>query len=158
MRRIVLGGFAAAVLSGMLSGRAVLHAQSAAERLARAQTLTCTFTRMATGTWTDGKVETAEKPATLTLKFVNINLDEGTAQMSGVTGQFQLVVQRSGETVHFMQVFLAGALYMTTVFPKDNPGGKLKAVHSRHEFVDVSLPGFTSRPEQYYGECEPGRP
>jgi len=27
-------------------------------------------------------------------------------------------------------------------------------VHTRHEYTEVRLPGFTSRPEQYYGECE----
>ena len=31
--------------------------------------------------------------------------------------------------------------------------GKLRAVHTRHEYTEVSLPGFTSRPEQYYGDC-----
>jgi len=34
-------------------------------------------------------------------------------------------------------------------------GGKLRAVHTRHEYTEVSLPGFTSRPEQYYGDCTP---
>jgi hypothetical protein len=27
-------------------------------------------------------------------------------------------------------------------------------VHSRHEYYPTALPGFTSSPEQYYGECE----
>ncbi len=35
--------------------------------------------------------------------------------------------------------------------------GKLKAVHTRHEYTEVSLPGYTSRPEQYYGECDARR-
>ena len=48
----------------------------------------------------------------------------------------------------------AGPVYITTVFNKPAHAGKLKASHSRHEFTDVSLPGFTSRPEQYIGECE----
>jgi len=55
--------------------------------------------------------------------------------------------------VHFMQVFRTGPLYTTTVFDKD-ANGKLKAVHSRHEYFAVPLPGATSSPEQYYGECE----
>jgi hypothetical protein len=50
-----------------------------------------------------------------------------------------------------------GVLRITTVFDKQNSPGKFKAVHARHEYTDVSLPGFTSRPEQYYGECELGR-
>jgi hypothetical protein len=27
------------------------------------------------------------------------------------------------------------------------------AVHTRHEYTDISLPGFTSRPEMYIGDC-----
>ena len=27
-------------------------------------------------------------------------------------------------------------------------------LQSGREYTDVSLPGFTSRPEQYYGDCE----
>ena len=30
------------------------------------------------------------------------------------------------------------------------------AVHTRHEYTDVLLIGFTSRPEQYYGDCAIG--
>jgi hypothetical protein len=52
-----------------------------------------------------------------------------------------------------MQVFRTGPLYVTTVFDKD-ANGKLKAVHSRHEYFAVPLAGATSSPEQYYGECE----
>jgi hypothetical protein len=33
----------------------------------------------------------------------------------------------------------------------------MRAVHTRHEYTMISLPGFTSRPEQYYGECAIGR-
>jgi hypothetical protein len=52
-----------------------------------------------------------------------------------------------------MQVFRTGPLYTTTVFDKDTDG-RLKAVHSRHEYFAVPLAGATSSPEQYYGECE----
>ena len=50
--------------------------------------------------------------------------------------------------------FRSGPLYITTVFELETPGRKLKAVHSRHELFAISLPGSTSSPEQYYGECE----
>ncbi len=45
-------------------------------------------------------------------------------------------------------------MYTTTIFPSEARAGKLKAVHTRHEYTQVSLPGYTSRPERYYGECE----
>jgi hypothetical protein len=47
-----------------------------------------------------------------------------------------------------------GALYVTTVFNTESRPGKLQAVHTRHEYTPVSVPGFTSRPEQYYGDCD----
>jgi hypothetical protein len=56
--------------------------------------------------------------------------------------------------LHFMQVTSPGALYTTTVFDQVSRPGKLKAVHTRHEWQAFALPGYSSRPEQYYGECE----
>jgi hypothetical protein len=56
--------------------------------------------------------------------------------------------------LHFIQSFLDGQLYTTTILEKRTAGGKFKAMHSRHEHTDISLPGFTSSPEQYYGDCE----
>jgi hypothetical protein len=57
--------------------------------------------------------------------------------------------------LHFVQIFVDGPLYTTTIFPNETRAGKLQAVHTRHEFTPgMSLPGFTWQPEQYYGECE----
>jgi hypothetical protein len=40
------------------------------------------------------------------------------------------------------------------VFEAGAVGGRFKAVHSRHEYFTTPVPGATSSPEQYYGECE----
>ena len=66
----------------------------------------------------------------------------------------EIIVRLSAGTLHLVQSSSGGPLYVTTVFPEQTPDGKLKAVHTRHEFTALSLPGFTSRPEQYYGACE----
>jgi hypothetical protein len=50
----------------------------------------------------------------------------------------------------------SGPLYTTTVLAKESRDGRLLAIHTRHEYTDVSLPGFTSRPEMYLGECAVG--
>jgi hypothetical protein len=68
-----------------------------------------------------------------------------------------IIAQLSGGSLHLMQTSRSGAVYITTVYPSESRGGKLKAVHARHEYTEVSLPGYTSRPEQYYGECD-GKP
>ena len=66
----------------------------------------------------------------------------------------EITVQSFGRNLHFMQSFRTGPPYLTTVFNHETVGGKLKAVHSRHELFKVPLEGATSRPWQYYGECE----
>ena len=123
-------------------------------RLAGAKAIRCTFPRNATGSWTkDGAVDITLKPSTLVLRFDTIDFDESTAQLR--TGQVgsEVVVRTAEGYVHFMQVFRTGPIYVTTVFARESEG-KLKAVHSRHEYFAVPLPGATSSPEQYYGECE----
>jgi hypothetical protein len=124
-------------------------------RTVTAKSLRCTFPVDATGTWKkDGVPDAAVKPATLVLLFESINTDEGTARLrSGSVGS-DLVARLSGTYLHFIQSFRTGPLYTTTVFDQETSGGKLKAVHSRHEYFAVPLPGATSSPEQYYGECE----
>lgn len=122
---------------------------------AAAKSLRCTFPLNATGAWKkEGPPDAAIKPATLVLIFESINTDEGTARLrSGSVGS-DIVVRSSGGYLHFIQSFRSGPLYTTTVFEQETSGGKFKAVHSRHEYFAVPLPGATSSPEQYYGECE----
>jgi len=123
-------------------------------KLATVKTLQCTFPLISTGTWKNGKAEAVVKPSTLTMKFVSINTDEGSAQLEGGSGTYDIIVRYASGYLNFIQSFRDGPVYTTTVFQKETTGGKLKAVHSRHELFDFPLPGFTSSPEQYYGECE----
>ena len=124
-------------------------------KLAAAKSLRCTFALDAAGAWkTDGTPGAAVKPAKLVLLFESIDTDEGTAKMRSGTMLSDLVAKLSGGYLHFMQSFRSGPLYTTTVFDKETSGGKFKAVHSRHELFAVPVPGATSSPEQYYGECE----
>ncbi len=134
------------------------YAQGAAQtRLATAKTLTCVFPVYAIGTWTKGEPQAEVKPAKLSFRFEAIDTQEATAEVVGPFGPSHIVTRLSGGYLHFMQIFNAGPLYTTTIFAKETREGKLQAVHTRHEYTEVSLPGFTSRPEQYYGECEVGQ-
>ncbi len=127
---------------------------AAQERLAAVKALRCTFTRNATGSWAkDGTPGAALKPSTLVLRFDTINFDDGTAQLRTGSVGSEVTARTAEGYAHFLQVFRTGPLYTTTVFDKD-AGGRLKAVHSRHEYFAVPLAGATSSPEQYYGECE----
>jgi hypothetical protein len=133
-------------------------AQSAnQQRLADVKTLTCSFSTMATGTWTGGTAAVTVSPVKRDVSFTNINVDEGTADSdSGFGGGF-IVVKRTNEYLHFMQMLSSGPLYTTTVLARETTAGRLMAVHTRHEYTDVRLPNFTSRPEMYVGECTPGK-
>ena len=125
-----------------------------ADRLAGAKSANCMFSTMSVATWNNGVAAAEIKPAKLTLGFDQIDTEDGTARVVGAFGPSDIIVKLSTGTLHFVQSFREGPLYTTTIFSHESRGGKLKAVHTRHEYTEVSLPGFTSRPEQYYGECE----
>jgi hypothetical protein len=88
------------------------------------------------------------------LRFDSIDTDTGTAQLKTGSMGSEVTVRLAEGYLHFMQAFRTGPLYTTTVFEAGASAGKLRAVHSRHEYFSVPLPGATSSPEQYYGECE----
>jgi hypothetical protein len=129
-------------------------AAAAQGKIAAARSLRCTFAVNATGAWTkDGNAEVSTGAAALILIFESIDTDDGTAKLRSGSVSSDIIARSSPGYLHFIQSF-RGPLYTTTVFDQQTSGGKLKAVHSRHEFFTVPLPGATSSPEQYYGECE----
>jgi hypothetical protein len=138
-------------------GPDTLPAQSPArDKLAAAKTVTCAFTVSATGTWKNGEAEGALKTAKLSVHFTEINTDEGSARLVSGFGTYDIIVRLAPGTLHFIQAYRDGPLYTTTIFDKESRDGRLKAVHTRHEYADIALPGFTSKPEQYYGDCAVG--
>ncbi len=123
------------------------------DRLAAAKSVTCTFSVMATGTWMGGDAEADLDVSTLSLQFESIDTDGATAEIVGPYGQAHIITRLTRDYLHFVQMFTGGPLYTTTIINRETRDGKLMAVHTRHEYTDVRLAGFTSRPEQYYGEC-----
>lgn len=123
----------------------------------RAKSLSCVFPVMATASWKNGEPVAEIKAAKLSLEYDTIEPQEGSARYAGGDTNLavsDIIAQLSGGSLHLMQTSRSGAVYITTVYPSESRGGKLKAVHARHEYTEVTLPGYTSRPEQYYGECE----
>jgi hypothetical protein len=55
-----------------------------------------------------------------------------------------------------MERTVTGTLTITTVFSGEAGAKKFRAVHSRHDYLPMSLPGYVSEPSvsQNYGECE----
>jgi hypothetical protein len=146
--------FVAAIVAVAVALAVPVAAQKPAERLAVAKSIRCAFTTMSTGNWKSEGAIGEIKPAKLTVGFDDVDVDDGTATVLGAFGPSDIIVRLSTGTLHFVQSFREGPLYATTIFPHETAGGRLRAVHTRHEYTEVSLPGFTSRPEQYYGDCE----
>ena len=144
---------AAALLAFLLS--CPVGAAPAQDRLEIVKSVKCEFPIYATGTWQNTEPRAEVKTAKLVVAFDSIDTQDGTAESIGPYGPMHIVVRYASSTLHFIHVAsTSGALYVTTVFAKEVGPGKRLAVHSRHEYTAISLPGFTSRPEQYYGECE----
>jgi hypothetical protein len=143
-------------LAVSLASSQMASGQGAQEKLAKAKSLKCVFQTVTTVSWTGGQPHAEIKPTNLTIGFDEIDADEGTARIVGSFGPSDIIVRLSAGTLHFVQSFREGPVYTTTIFPKETRAGSLQAVHSRHEYTEISLPGFTSRPEQYYGECAVG--
>lgn len=123
--------------------------------IAKATGLRCSFSTLVKGQWrSDGSPDISPGSASVTLRFAGIDTDAGTAELRTGSMTSELIVRASEGYVNFLQVFRTGPMYTTTVFDAGSKGGKFKAVHSRHEYLDPPLPGATSTPEQYYGECE----
>jgi hypothetical protein len=128
--------------------------------LADVQRLKCSFTLLATGTWENGVPSAEVTKAALSMQFEAIDTQEGTANVADVStlsaGAPHITVRLLGDNLHFLAMNSSGSVYLTTVFSDrdSRAGGKFKAVHTRHEFTQIRLTSFTSRPEQYYGYCE----
>jgi hypothetical protein len=130
--------------------------------LSNVERLKCSFTLMSAGTWNKGVPSAEVTKATLSMQFEEIDVQGGTANMVDVSaaaaGAPHITVRQLGDSLHFLAMNTSGSVYLTTVFADRESraaGGKnLKAVHTRHEFTEVRLTGWTSRPEQYYGDCE----
>ena len=117
----------------------------------------------ASSPWWQPRAGRTEKPsprsksAKLSMEFDTIEPQEGSARYAGGDTNLavsDIIAQLSGGSLHLMQTSRSGAVYLTTVYPSESRNGKLKAVHARHLYTEVSLPGYTSSTEQYYGECE----
>lgn len=121
--------------------------------LETATNIECAFSLMSLGAWGDAAAEAELQEADLVLEFQNVNADEASAELASGFGIYDIVVRYAPGYLHFIQSFRDGPLYVTTVLENEAPAGGLMAMHSRHEHTDFALPGFTSSPEQYYGEC-----
>jgi hypothetical protein len=122
-------------------------------RLAAATRLECSFSVLATGTWSNSAPSAAVTAAELETSYFDIDVDEGTAEADSAFGASFISARLSQGYLHLLHMSDAGPLYVTTVFPRSTSDGRLLAVHTRLEYSPTVIPGFTSRPEMYVGSC-----
>ena len=124
------------------------------ERLRKATRVDCSFSQLVISDWHGATPEFEIEPVEFKAAFFDIDVESGTAESEGRFGASYIIVRYAEGYLHFMQTLNSGPLYLTTILAQPTSNGRLKAVHTRHEFTQVRLPGFTARPEMYLGDCE----
>jgi hypothetical protein len=151
-RRIAIAS--AALIVSILGSYQPAQAQTPLQRqLGAATRLECRFAAVTTTDWKSGAASMEVAPVELETSFFDINVEEGTAEADSRFGASFIIARYTSGYMHLMQISDAGPLYITTVMAYDNGNGRFMAVHVRHEYSPIALPGFTSRPEMYVGDC-----
>ncbi len=154
-------GTAVALLTalGLVVGTTGARAQAGTEpNLSTVKSLKCTFSSSTRGAWTkDGAPDPRVRMSgVLTLEMTEIDAAGGLAMLSNTAGKHDVTVQLDGRTLHFLEVSRGGRIAMTTVFASYSTGTRLKAAHTRTDYLPIDLGTFKSEPEvsQYFGDCE----
>jgi hypothetical protein len=141
---------AAAVLLAAAAGSGM---QAAEESLTTIKGLKCAFPLYAAVMWEKGapKAET-KRTDPLLVQVDEIDVDAGTAR----EGTAFVTAILTASTLHVLERTMLGSLTVLSVFAEQTPQGTLRAVRSRHDYIQMSVPGFVAVPtvSQHYGECE----
>jgi hypothetical protein len=126
--------------------------------LARVQRLKCRFSVYSSGSWTKAQEPQGQirQPETLQLEIDEIDTDSGSGRVTGTAGPTEVTALLTISSLHFMERSVTGTLNITTVFAGEPDAKTFRAVHTRHDYLPMSLPGYQSEPSvsQHYGVCE----
>lgn len=147
-----------AFLLAALAPSAVLAQAPAAEPpnpLDAVKRLKCAFPVAASAVWKGGEPQAQTKTQQLLFELAAIDVQDGTAEYIGTAGKAYVTAVLSGWSLYFVENAI-GQLNVTTVFAQEAAPKKLKAVHSRHGYLQMTVGRFTAEPavSQNYGECE----
>lgn len=117
--------------------------------------LKCRFPAATTAAWKSGEPQPQTKTQELLLTISEIDVQDGTAEVVGTAGRSFVTAVLSGWSMYFVESSV-GQLNVTTVFAQEASPKKLKAVHSRHGYLQMQVGRFISEPSvsQNYGDCE----
>jgi len=118
--------------------------------------LRCRFAVAASVLWKAGKPEVKVEPTTTEVTIVEVDVQDGTAEIGGNGARRLATTVLSDGSLYFMES-TRGGLEVTTVFATESSPGKLKAVRAHHAYLFLTVPPFVEDPtvSQSYGECEP---
>ena len=117
--------------------------------------LKCRFPSAVSGTWKNGEAVATPRTQELLINVTEIDVSDGTAEVAGTAGKAFVSAVLSGWSLYFVENGV-GQLNVTTVFAQESVPGKLKAVHSRHGYLQMQVGKFIAEPSvsQNYGDCE----
>jgi len=140
-------------LSQAASGNGLLQRQNP---LATITSLRCHFIIKTSVLWTDGKPNVRQEPTDVRVTVSEVDLQDGTAEISSPQGRRFASALLSDGSLYFMET-TSGAMDVTAVFATQSSRGKLRAVRGEYAYVYLTVPPFVPDPavSQSYGECEP---
>jgi len=150
----------AALMTAMVLAFALTAAAQTTEKnpLAKVQHLKCRFSVYSSGSWTKAQEPQGQirQPETLQLEIDEIDTDSGSGRVTGTAGPTEVTALLTISSLHFMERSVTGTLNITTVFAGEPDAKTFRAVHTRHDYLPMSLPGYQSEPSvsQHYGVCE----
>jgi hypothetical protein len=147
----------ATAVAAVLAARTTLAQGIDKNPLAQVKSLKCRFTIYTSGSWKNGEPQAQiRQPEQLSLDIDEIDTDSGSARVTGTSGPADVVSLLTVSSLHFMERSVTGTLNITTVFVGEPNAKIFRAVHARHDYLPMSLPGFVSEPSvsQHYGTCE----
>ena len=156
--KISFGARAVAVAVAVVLACAGVRAQSSdpPNPLTSLKGLTCRFPAATSTTWKNGEPVAQTKTQEMTFTISAIDVQDGTAEYTGTAGRSYVTAVLSGWSIYFVESAV-GQLNVTTVFAQEASPGKLKAVHSRHGYLQMQVGRYIAEPSvsQNYGDCEP---
>jgi hypothetical protein len=123
--------------------------------LTTVKSLKCLFPAATSATWKGGAAQPQTKTQEMQLAISEIDVQDGTAEIMGTAGRSYVTAVLSGWSIYFVESSV-GQLNVTTVFAQEASPKKLKAVHSRHGYLQMQVGRYISEPSvsQNYGDCE----
>jgi hypothetical protein len=143
------------LVTGFVSLRGVAPQAEPPNPLTTVKRLKCRFPTASAAAWKGGDPQVQIKTQELLFEITNIDVQDGTAEYLGTAGRSFVTAVLSGWSLYFVENSV-GQLNVTTVFAQEASPKRLKAVHSRHGYLQMTVGKFIAEPSvsQNYGDCE----